>query len=95
MSKKKQNREKIKNWKREQDDIFLKSLPFSKEIFQRLMDFLDIKLGQKMCQHNYKISSKFLAELDIKIDDHIDFFENHGGGCDCEILANMDELFEN
>ncbi len=94
MTRKEQNREKLKKWKKEQEISFLKTLPLPKRVFQKLMDFLDIELGANSCQHDYSLSNKFLFRFETKVEDHLDFFINHGGGCDCEILANMDELFE-
>lgn len=94
MARKEQNREKLKQWKREQELRFLKSLPLPKRVFQRLMNYLNVELGENQCQHNYRLSNKFLIRYETKVEDHIQFFIDHGGGCDCEILANMDELFE-
>jgi hypothetical protein len=95
MSKNIQHRENIKAWKKLQEDEFLASLPFSEQEFLDLFDFLDEQLEKLPCQHDFKLTKKFLKSKLIDFDKHIDFFIGHGGGCDCEILMNMEELFPN
>ncbi len=94
MSRKNSNKEKLKEWKKVQKNTFEKSLPFPRRIFEKLMDYLDVKLGSNSCRNDYQLAKQYLSKCGIQIEDHIDFFMNHGGNCDCEILANMDELFE-
>lgn len=95
MSKNIQHRENIKAWKKVQEEEFLASLPFSEQEFLDLFDFLDEKLEKSPCQHDFKLTKKFLKSKLIEFDKHIDFFIEHGGGCDCEVLMNMEELFPN
>jgi len=92
MSKNIQHRENIKAWKKVQEVAFLASLPFSEQEFLDLFDFLDEQLEKSPCQHDFKLTKKFLKGKLIDFDKHIDFFIEHGGGCDCEILMNMEEL---
>lgn len=93
MSKNKQHRENIKAWKKKQEDEFLVSLPFSEQKFQDLFDYLNKQLEKTSCEHDFRLTKKFLRRKLINFDKHIDFFIDHGGGCDCEVLMNMKELF--
>ena len=95
MSKNKQHRENIKAWKKKQEEEFLASLPFSEQKFQDLFDYLDKQLEKNPCEHDFRLTKKFLRRKLINFDKHIDFFIEHGGGCDCEVLMNMEELFPN
>lgn len=94
MNRKKSNKEKLKEWKRAQKDAFEKSLPFPRRIFEKLMDYLDLELGRNSCKDNYLFTEEYLLKCGIELEKYVDFFIEHGGGCDCEVLANMDELFE-
>lgn len=93
MSKNKQHRENIKAWKKKQEEEFLASLPFSEQKFQDLFDYLDKQLEKTPCEHDFRLTKKFLRRKLINFDKYIDFFIEHGGGCDCEVLMNMEELF--
>lgn len=93
MSKKKEYRAKIDAWKKKEEAEWLKSLPFAESIFQELFDHLDLQLANQPCQNNYKLTTAFLATKGIDFKAHIDFFIEHGGGCDCEVLMNIEGLF--
>lgn len=95
MSQNKQHREKLKAWKKKQEDEFLNSLPFSQQKFQDLFDYLDKQLEKTPCQHDFRLTKSFLRKKWIRFDKHVDFFVKHGGGCDCEVLMNMEDLFPN
>jgi Protein of unknown function (DUF2695) len=46
-----------------------------------------------MCDHRH--AKKVLAEMgDVDIPASLEYFENHGGYCDCEILFNVDRRHE-
>jgi hypothetical protein len=93
MKKNKEHRDKIRAWKKEQQDEFLATLPFPEHIFQELFDYLDSTLETQPCQHNFQLSSEFLLKRGINLEDHVDFLIEHGGGCDCEVLMNVEEAF--
>jgi len=73
---------------------FIKNLPIEKEVFLELFDFLDFKLGEMECNHNYQLTKEFLKSKNIENDKIFDWFREQGGYCDCEILFNIEERFE-
>ena len=93
MTKNKVHKANIKAWKNQQEEKFLKSIPFAVSIFQDLFDHLDIRFETKSCTNTFNLTIDFLASKGIHFEDHIDFFIEHGSGCDCEVLANMEEMF--
>jgi Protein of unknown function (DUF2695) len=43
------------------------------------------------CQHDHREAEKIMREMGgIDVEASIDYFENNGGYCDCEILLNVD-----
>jgi hypothetical protein len=47
------------------------------------------------CQHDYREAEKILKEMgSIDVEASIDYFENNGGYCDCEILLNVDREWQ-
>jgi hypothetical protein len=44
------------------------------------------------CQHDHRLAKKILREMGgIDVEASIDYFENNGGYCDCEVLLNVDQ----
>lgn len=74
---------------------FDKSLPVSQEIFQNLFDFLDGKLEEHDCDDSLKLTKQFLeTNLVENIDEVENWLKDNGGFCDCEVLYNVEEKFE-
>ena len=75
-----------------QQKEFNDSLPLSREKFQLLLDFLDAELDD--CDDTLKLTKEFLSHEKVSnVDEVIKWLEEHGGYCDCEVLANIDEQF--
>lgn len=74
---------------------FYDSLPMSKELFLQLFDFLDKKLTDEgVCSDNPTFTMEFLALNGIPSAPVLSFLSEHGGYCDCEVLSNVEEKFE-
>lgn len=71
---------------------FIDSLPMSQELFKQLFDCLNVRLEQD-CSHTLNITLEFLENNDIPVNDVIEWLNKHGGYCDCEVLANIEEHF--
>jgi len=91
----KENRKDILRQLREKEKAdFNKSLPMDKETFKELFDYLDEGLGEG-CDHTMTMTLDFLKQKEIKnIDEVVEWLNDKGGYCDCEVLANVEEMFE-
>lgn len=78
----------IKNKEREE---IVKTLPISLEMIQSYFDFLDKKLSENICKDKLSFTLDFIENNNLPKDDLIDWLENNGGYCDCEVLANVEE----
>jgi len=74
---------------------FKESLPMSVENFHQLFDFLDEQLTEVACDHNTVLTEKFLDSIGADKEKVILFLNELGGYCDCEVLANAEDHFEN
>ena len=75
---------------------FNKSLPMDRQMFRKLFDHLNGRLKMEGCTDTLKITADFLIENEISDIVGIKKWLNaHGGYCDCEVLANVEEQFEN
>ncbi|MBC9910092.1 DUF2695 domain-containing protein [Chitinophaga varians] len=74
---------------------FEKGLPMSREQFHQLFDHLDEALGAHGCDHTPGWTLRYLAAERVEQSEVVmAWLAEHGGHCDCEILANVEELFE-
>lgn len=74
---------------------FEKSLPISREDFQNLFDYLDESLEENNCDNCLTLTKQFLETNQIQnIEEVENWLKENGGFCDCEVLYNVEELFE-
>jgi len=77
------------------DKQFESSLPMSRDNFNKLFGHLDTQLSDKGCDDTNTLTKAFLLQSNIgKADEVLEWLANHGGYCDCEILANVEEQFD-
>jgi F0F1-type ATP synthase delta subunit len=93
----KEHRKQIRNELRQkQQEEFEKSLPMNREIFENLFDDLDNQLEEIGCDDTNKLTTEFLEKNKISnVENVLNWLAENGGYCDCEILANVEEKFEN
>ncbi len=74
---------------------FKNGLPIDENYFSELFDYLDIKLGEKGCDHSTILTKTFLDQKSLSnVSQIIDWLADNGAGCDCEVLANVEDLFD-
>lgn len=64
------------------------------EILKDLLDYIDEQLGTTHCKNDLSLTKSFLMQQvsPKDMDKLVKWLENHGGYCDCEVLANIDEV---
>jgi len=93
-SEKENRKEILRQLKEKEKADFNKSLPMDKGTFDELFDYLDERLGEG-CDHTMTMTVDFLNQKEIKnIDEVVEWLNDKGGYCDCEVLANVEEMFE-
>ena len=74
---------------------FEEDLPMTRENFKGLFEYLDKQLTDNSCDHTLKLSNEFLQCLKLNnIDEITEWLGENGGNCDCEVLANVEENFD-
>lgn len=91
-----ERRKQIKRELREKARLeFEQSLPISRVDFQNLFDFLDEKLSNQECDDDLTFTYEFLEKNEFKnIEEIENWLKNNGGYCDCEVLYNVEEMFD-
>jgi Protein of unknown function (DUF2695) len=89
-------RKEIKNQLAEKELVEFKSgLPINENTFPELFDYLDSQLGKNSCDHSTIFTRTFLDKKGISNTAQvIKWLADNGGFCDCEVLANVEDLFD-
>lgn len=88
-------KELLKAYANEQKQSFKDSLPMDEELFWNLFDYVGEKLEAKDgCDHTLTFTREFLETQKVDVEHVLEWIINEGGGCDCEVLYNVEERFE-
>ena len=63
----------------------------SEDVYKRQ---LDDKSETIECKHDFSLTNEFLKAKNIESEKVIEFLEENGAGCDCEVIFNVEEKFE-
>ena len=67
-------------------------MPISQDQLTQLFDHLDGALSAG-CDHSLKFTHQFLQAHDLPEATIIPWFGEYGGFCDCEVLANVEQVW--
>lgn len=84
----------IVEYKKVQEKEFEDSLPMERKLFYELFDFLNDKSETVECNHNFSLTKEFLKDKNKNIEKILTFLKENGAGCDCEVIFNVEEKFE-
>ena len=86
---KQQRRTAHKQWKHAERADMVAGMPLSPEQLHRLLDYLGANL--RVCDHTTMLTAIFLDVEQLE-QDRVLVVREHGGYCDCEVLANLADL---
>lgn len=92
---KQERKQKLKQWKEEQQQQGLRALPLPTEEMQKLFNSLRVELSFQACDHSRRLTIASLKSKGQDVDKVCQWLDENGGYCDCEILFNSQEHFEN
>ena len=67
------------------------AMSISKADLKSLFDYVDQQLEQNGCDHTLKAARFFLMQHNLPEEPIINWLVEAGGGCDCEVIANVEE----
>ena len=77
-------------YKRSERRAWEAQLPLTLAGLSALLDPLDTELGVRGCDHTFTATEAWLAAREHDLARVIEGLRTLGGGCDCEVLANID-----
>lgn len=88
------NKKLIDEYKKAQGKEFEDSLPMERQLFYELFDYLDDKSETVECKHDFSLTKVFLKDKNVEIEKVLEYLQENGAGCDCEVIFNVEEKFE-
>ena len=78
-----------------QQPALARSLPMARELFLDLFDYLNEQLETTGCNHDFSLTEQFLRDKQVNnVEEVLEFLRENGGYCDCEVIFNVEEKFE-
>lgn len=87
-----QKKQRLKQLREAQRAAFWASLPMPAEDFAALFDHLDAQ--EQDCAGDLRETIAFLQQNHCPVEPVVEWLRQHGAGCDCEVLLNVEEQFE-
>jgi len=88
------DRNRKRAWKDEQRASARAAFPLSREMLEQFFDAVDSALEQSGCDHTLRFTEQWLSDNVPDREPMITWLKNHGGFCDCEVLANACDHWE-
>jgi hypothetical protein len=81
-----------KAWREQENQKLLASIPMAKSELRELFDHLDVSLAVG-CDHTLRYTTGFIERKRMDVLRVRQWLREHGGYCDCEVLANVEDEF--
>ena len=91
---KQRRKELLHEVKRKEMAAAFAALPIPNSEFQTLFDRLDAKLPTDGCDHSRSLTIAHIRERFLPEHAVLQWFDNNGGVCDCEVLATSTQAWE-
>lgn len=72
----------------------IEAMPLSLQNLGELFDYLDEELSEHDCDHTCRMTMNFLSSKKLDAESILPWLGEYGGNCDCEVLANVEESWE-
>jgi hypothetical protein len=82
------DRDRKKAWKEQERKKAQTAFPLPSELLESLFTSVETRVGEKGCDHTYRFTDRWLSEHKQPRASVLEWLEEHGGFCDCEVVAN-------
>jgi len=87
-------RELKKRWKKAERDAARSAFPLHDDKLEALFDAVEMALEDAGCDHSLRATTEWLSANGVDIGAVVVWLENNGGFCDCEVVANARDHWE-
>jgi hypothetical protein len=84
---------KLKAWRKQQERELRDSIPMPESDLRDLFVLLD-REDAPTCDHTLRETMMFLKERSLDVEKIVSWLQSHGGYCDCEVIYNVQDKFQ-
>ncbi|MFG6489487.1 DUF2695 domain-containing protein [Roseateles sp. BYS78W] len=88
------DQDRKKAWKLQQKQLARDAFPIADALLESLFDAVDACVEEAGCDHTLRFTTVWLSDQQQPEDKVIAWLREHGGFCDCEVLANAADHWE-
>lgn len=88
------NRDRKKAWEQQQRKLSQDAFPIADSLLESMFEAMDEKVEAAGCDHTLRFTKSWIAEKDQSAAEVLAWLREHGGFCDCEVLANAADHWE-
>ena len=88
------NQELKKRWKKAEKDAARSMFPLPNDKLEAMFDAVEIALEDTGCDHSLRATTEWLRSNGFDVAAVVTWLENNGGYCDCEVVANARDHWE-
>jgi len=91
----KASRKRVKRQLRDQQrSAALRAFPLSVPDLEAMFEMLNVELPLHGCDHSRRLTEAWLVRRGHDVVTVFAWLDEHGGFCDCEVLANVEQHFD-
>lgn len=88
------DRDRKKEWRREQRQLARAAFPMSDALLESLFNMVNEHVEDSGCDHTFRFTKHWITEHRQAEASVLDWLSSHGGFCDCEVVANAADHWE-
>lgn len=81
-------------WKAQRRQEAQAAFPLSSALLESLFERVEVLLGSEGCDHTYRFTHGWLSDHHLPSTSVLAWLTEHGGFCDCEVVANARDHWE-
>lgn len=89
-----EDRDRKRAWKDQERQKAQLAFPLPSELLASLFARVEAQVDQQGCDHTYRFTDQWLTEHQQQRALVLEWLEEHGGFCDCEVVANARDHWE-
>ena len=87
-------RELKKRWKKAEKDVARSAFPLPDDKLEAMFDAVEMAIEESGCDHSLRATTVWLSANGVDVAAVVAWLKNNGGFCDCEVIANAREHWE-
>ena len=88
------DRDRKKAWKLQQRKLAQDAFQISESLLESLFETVEAQVEDLGCDHTLRFTSSWIAKHEQPEVEILRWLSEHGGSCDCEVLANAADHWE-